>query len=51
MQVNNLLQVRHDTLMLESGSETSGKVIERNGKIKMTRRMELNGLMDVNGLI
>jgi hypothetical protein len=37
--------------MLESGSETSGKIIERHGMIEITRRMEREcSLMKVNGL-
>jgi hypothetical protein len=37
---NGLIQVTQDTLLLESGLETVGKIIERDGLTRMTMGTE-----------
>jgi len=52
MEVNGLIKVRHNTLLLESVTETVGKVIERHGLIRMTKGTECKrSSMELNGLI
>jgi hypothetical protein len=52
MEVNGIIQVRWDTLPLESGVETGSKVIEIHGLIRMTRGAECKcSSIEANGLI
>jgi len=52
IEVNGLIQVRQNMFLVKSVPETTGKVVERHGSIRMTRGMECKCcLIEVNGLI
>jgi len=51
-ELNGLVKVRQNTLLVKSVPETVGKVVERDGSMRMTRGMECKcSLIEVNGLI
>ena len=52
MVLNDLIQVRLDTPLLESVIKADGKVVERHGSTRMARGTELQcSSMELNGLI
>jgi hypothetical protein len=52
MEVDALIQVRHDMLLNESGLETDSKTTQRQESIRMTRGRECKcSSVEVNGLI
>jgi hypothetical protein len=52
MELDDLIKIRHDTLLVESVVKAGSKIVEKHGSIRMMRGEELQrSPMELNGLI